>query len=805
MTKLSLKGLAGRPLRTLLTTFAIVLGVALVTGALTLTDTQRKAADALSSAAYDGTDAVVTANTAFSIDASDWAARRPTVDAAVLADVRALPEVAVAVGDITDMEARLIGQDGKPLGEGPYFGVGFDARAQGAEQVTPFRLEDGRWATGPGEVVIDAATAEDEGFALGESIRVATAAGTNPFEVVGVSRFGEVKTLGPATVAVFDLRAAQTLFGKEDGFDSILVAGREGTSPADVRQAVGSTLGERAEVLSAVEHDRFTFDGLKMFISIIKTVLLVFGGVAILVGALTILNSLSITVAQRTRELGLLRLVGADRRQVLRSVLLEATVIGLLGSAAGLAVGFALAKGLQGLFASLGLDLPRTDMTLATGTIVVAFIVGTLVTLVAGLVPAVRATRIAPVAALRDAEAGSVRGGIVARAMRPVVSVLGRPGERIAGVAGMLARRNALRRPGRTVATASALTIGVALVTLVAILAAGLRDTTTGDLERRLNATHAVLGADGWSPTDPDIARKVAAAPGVESVTAVRQDVASAFGENERVNAVDPATATEMLRFTWAEGSADAIASLGGEGAVVDEKWASEHDLGVGDRFEITSIAGEKLALTVRGIESSPVMDALDLGPITIGDEAFAAGRFAATNNVYTLVDAPGAGPAVEQAVAAHPEVQAMTKAALVELRTKDIDTLLAIFAVLLALAVLVSLFGIVNALVLSIFERRRELGMLAAIGMTRRQVRRMVRHESIVTALLGVTTGIAFGLLLGWGVTSAFADEGLTFALPTGQLVVLAIVAVICGILAAVLPARRASRLSPLSALAYE
>ena len=805
MTRLSLKGLAGRPLRTLLTTFAIVLGVALVTGAMTLTDTQRKAADALSSAAYNGTDAVVTSKTAFRIDSDDWMAQRPTVDAAVLDKVRALPEVGVAVGDITDQQARVIGEDGKPLGEGPYFGVGLDAAQPGSEQVTPFRLDDGRWAAGAGEVVLDAGTAEDQGFATGDTVKVSTPAGTQPFEIVGIARFGAVKTLGTATVAVFDLGTARGLFDKGDAFDSILVAGREGTPAADVRSAVAGAVGPENDVSTAADHDRFTFEGLKMFISIIKTVLMVFGGVAVLVGALTILNSLSITVAQRTRELGLMRLVGADRRQVLRTVMFEALVIGLLGSAAGLAVGFALAKGLQGLFTSLGLDLPRTDMTLAAGTVVVAFIVGTLVTLIAGLVPAFRATRIAPVAALRDAEAGDVRGGIVGRAIRPVVSLLGRPGERVGGAAGLLARRNALRRPGRTLATASALTIGVALVVLVAVLAAGLRDTTTGDLERRVNATHAVVGSDGWSPIDPKVVDAVAATPGVERVSGVRQDVASAFGDNERVNAVDPATASRMLGFTWTEGSAESIAGLGGDGAVVDEKWAGENGLGMGERFALTSPAGERLDLTVRGIESSPVLDALDLGPITIGDEAFAAADFAAKRNVYTFVDAPGAGDALERAMAPHPDAQALTKAALIDLRTKDIDTLLAIFAVLLALAVLVSLFGIVNALVLAIFERRRELGMLAAIGMTRRQVRRMVRHESIVTALLGVTTGIAVGLLLGWGVTSAFAEEGFTFALPTGQLIVLAIVAVLSGILAAVLPARRASRMSPLSALAYE
>ena len=801
MFRLTVKGLAARPLRTALTTLAIVLGVALVSGALTLTDTQRKGADALSSASYDGTDAVVSAKTAFAVDSSDdWTVQKPTIPAATLDAVRAVPEVGVAVGDVTDQNAKIIGKDGKPIGQGPYFGVGFDAGVEGAERVSPFRLKDGRWADGAGEVVIDAKTADDEGYGIGDSVKIATLDGTKPFEIVGVSSFGEVKSIGVATTAVFDLEAAQQLFHKGHGYDSILVAGAEGAEGESVRRAIAAAVPD-AQVQTAADNDRFTFDGLEMFISIIRTILLAFGGVAILVGALTILNSLSITVAQRTRELGLVRLIGASRRQVLATVVLEAFAIGLVGSVVGLGVGYGLAAGLQSAFAAIGLDLPEAGTVFSTQTVVISMLVGTVITTLAGIVPAVRATRIAPVTALRDASEGSRRTGIAGRVIRPVVSLLGRPAEKVGGVAGVLARRNALRQPGRTAATAGALTVGVALVMVVAVMAAGLRDTTEGSAERRVASSHVVLGQDGWSPLAPRVSETVAKADGVNAVATVKQDGARVFGDTERVNGLS-AGSDALFKFEWAEGSATAD-SLASDGAIVDEGWAEEHDLGVGGRFTLTAPGGDEIPLTIKAIEKSSVFDAIDLGPITIGSAVYER-SFENDRTVYTFVDAESTD-AVERALAPFPDAKVFDKDDFVQNRTEGIDILMGIFVVLLALAVIVSLFGIVNALVLATFERRRELGMLAAVGMTRRQIRRMVRHESIVTALLGVATGVVAGLALAYAVTSALSDEGLTFVLPGGTLVALVVVGILAGVLAAVLPARRAARMSPLSALAYE
>jgi putative ABC transport system permease protein len=793
MIRVTLKGLAARPVRTLLSALAIVVGVAFVCAALTLTGAMRGAADSLSSAAYDGTDAVVTTKTAFEPGMDSWA-QTPPLPSATLAEVRDAPGIDVAVGDVSD-QAQIIGRDGKPVGDGPYFGSGFDARTPGAEGLTPFRLGDGRWAAAPGEVVIDQGTAEKEDYAVGDRIRVSTRGEAGEFEIVGVATFADVKSLGTATFAVFDLAAAQTLFDKAGGYDRILVAGDT--------SGLAAAAGADTQIRSAAADDRFDLEGLKTIVGILRTVLLAFAGVALLVGAFTIFNALSIAIAQRTRELGLLRMVGASRRQVRRGVLLEALAIGLGASAVGLAAGLLLASGLEGLFGAMDLSLPIAGLSLSGGTVVAALLVGTGVTLVAAMLPARRATRVAPVAALRDAGGAEQRLRLPGRAVRVVTGLVGRPSARIGGSAGSLARRNAMRHPGRTAATACALLIGVALVTAVTVVATGLQDVSSGSLERRIQATAVVGNADGWSPIDPAVERAAAAAPGVTAVSSLRQDGALAFGDEEGVNAVDPATVTQLFAYDLKAGDEAAIAGLGRDGALVDDGWAAEHGLEVGDAFTITPPTGTDLRLTVRAIEESPVLDVLSLGPITISQEAF-EGAFATDRNRFTLV-AGGDVAGLREALAAFPEVEVSSKAAFVTTQTEWIAHVLAILWVLLALAVIVSLFGIVNTLVLATFERRRELGTLRAMGMSRRQLRRMVRHESVITALMGALPGIAVGLGLAFAAVAALGEYGLEFVIPVGALVAVAVIAVLAGMAAAVLPARRAARTDVLTALAYE
>ena len=570
----------------------------------------------------------------------------------------------------------------------------------------------------------------------------------------------------------------------------------------DVRRSVAAAAGPRAEVRTAAADDRFTFDSLRTFVNIIRAILLAFAAVAVLVGAFTIFNTLSITVAQRTREFGLLRMVGASRRQVRRNVLLEALAIGLLASGIGIVAGLGIEAGLNALFSAVGLELPATGTVISARTLIVSVAVGTLTTVIAAALPARRATRISPVAALRDAGPDEAHVKRFARFVRAVASVVGRPAERLGGSAGRLARRNAMRNPGRTAVTASALMIGVALVTAVTVVAKGLDNQSRGTLDRHVQAQAVITGADGWSPIDPAIERAAAAAPGVKAVTSLRQDGALAFGSQQGVNAVDPATVNALFGFDWKAGGPQALAALGTDGAVLDEGFARKHGLGVGDTFDVTSMRGTTLHLTVRGIEDSPVLDVLSLGPITISQAAFAT-AFDNARNRLTLVDGPV--DAVRRALAPYPDAKVLAKDEFIDDQTQFIGQILAILWVLLALAVIVSLFGIVNTLVLSTFERTRELGTLRAVGMSRRQVRRMVRHESVITALIGAVLGIAAGLALAGVLVAWLGQYGLEFAVPAGSLIAVAIVAALAGVLAAALPARRASRLDVLSALAYE
>ncbi len=799
MIRVGLRALAARKARTVLTMVAIVLGVGMVAAAFTVTDTMRRGTDSLSTAAYGGTDAVVAGRQAFEgSTGTSWALQRPRVDAATLERVRSVPSVGVAVGDIVDQQTKVIGSDGKPAGTGPYFGIGLDPSAPKA--LNPLRIVDGRFASGPGEVVVDQATADAEKLKVGASVKVAAEATTASYRVVGVARFGDVKTLGSASVAVFDLPTAQRALGRVGEFDDILVAGRDGVAPSTLRAALDDALPANIAVQSAVANDRYQFSDLDTIVDILRGVLLAFGIIAVLVGGFTIANALSITVAQRSRELGLLRMVGASRGQVLRSVLVEAVALGVVASVLGIAAGYGLAAGITSLFDAMGMGLPAGSMSLAGGTVVAAMLVGVVVTTLAGLIPAIRATRVPPVAVLRAAELRTP--GRIGRAVRSLVSVIGRPAQRLGGAAGDLARRNAMRQPGRTFATAGALTIGVALVTVVTVVGAGLKDTTSTSLERRVSADHVVVATDDWSPLPTAVARDVARADGVRTVSSIAQDAGQAFGDVEIVNAIDPKTLPSVMRFDWERGSDSVPGSLGSDGAIVDDGWATEHKLGVGDRFTVTSAKGVRVPLTVRGIEHSPVLDLLGLGPITMGTPAYDR-AFDNHRGVITFVQG-GSAASIRSALGGHPDAKVQSEAKWIDTRAASLDQLLAVFYVLLALAVIVSLFGIVNTLVLSTFERTRELGMLRAVGMTRRQMRRMVRHESIITAALGAVTGIALGLGLAAIVVAAFGDAGLAYAVPAGSLITFVAVAVVAGVLAAIAPARRAAKMSPMEALSW-
>ena len=589
MTRVALKSLSERRMRTVLTALAIVLGVAMISGAYTLTDTMGNAANSLSKSSYHGTDAVVSVKPPVARTSDDNTGDSAPLPASVLGRVRKVPGVGTALGNISD-QAKIIGKDGKVAGSGPYFGQGVDGSSNAISKLTPFKLRDGHFASSPAQVVIDAGTADKNKLSVGDRVRVQANGPVRSFRISGIATFGDVNSLGTATFAVFDLHAAQSLFHKRGQFTEVLVAGDGSLSAHALRKRLATDLPPRLQVQSAEANDRFTLDGLKQFVNIIQIVLVAFGGVAVFVGAFTIMNTLSITVAQRSRELAMLRTIGASRRQVLRSVVGEAFAMGVFASLVGLVAGLGLAALLQSVLASAGLDLPQTGTVFAMRTVLVSLVVGVGVTVLAGLGPALRATRVSPVTVLREGSEippsrigrhatliavvvtalalailgiGMFAGGIDAngrlallapgalllfvgvalvspKLVRPLASVLGAPARRFGGSAGSLARQNSMRNPGRTAATAAALMIGIALVAFVAVIGQGMKSATRGSLENSVRGNYVLVGQDNWSPIDPAVTRAAAKVPGVRVASGVEEDVARAFGKRTKVDAVDP-------------------------------------------------------------------------------------------------------------------------------------------------------------------------------------------------------------------------------------------------------------------------
>jgi putative ABC transport system permease protein len=855
----ALRGLAGRKLRATLTALAIVLGVAMMSGTYVLTDTIDKAFSEIFDESYAGTDVVVSGEGA-DISFQGLSATAPPVDESLVEEVRALPSVEAAAGGVFDeVNTKIIGSDGKAINTqgAPSLGIGIETGPE-AGRFNPLNLVEGRWAEGGREVVIDAGTADREGYDVGETIAVSTLKPKQDFEVVGIAKFGDVDSLGTATFAVFELRTAQELLDREGQVDEISVAGREGTTAEQLMSEIRPVLPETAQVRSADVEAQEEKDEISEFTSFIEYFLLAFAAIALFVGAFVIFNTLSITVAQRTREFATMRTVGASRRQILWSVIVEALTIGVLASIIGLFVGFGLAIGLNELFKALDLELPTTSMVFATRTIVVSLLVGTLIALAAGLLPALRATRVPPIAAVREgfivpksrfsafapylavvtialavALLGyamfrdgldtfprllSIAGGVLvlfvgvamitSRLVRPLATLVGWPAQTIGGVAGNLARGNSIRNPGRTASTAAALMIGIALVTFVAVLASGMKASNRGAIEDQVIADYVVTAQDGFSPFVAAAGDAVAQSPDAEVVANVRSDLGKVGDSSTYITGIEPNTILETYRFEWKEGNDSLVSRLGENGAIVDANFAEDNDITMGEQISVLVASGQTLDVEVLGLYEPPPFYPL-LGGVSVSKETFDS-VFERPRNQFTFVNVAG-GPtdaatrSLEAATAEFPDANVQTREAWIKQQDEDFSQFLIMLYVLLALSVIVSIFGMVNTLVLSVFERTRELGLLRAVGMTRRQARRMVRHESVITALIGAALGLPLGVFLAALVTQALREFDLRFSVPWGQLVVFAVIAIVVGVLAAILPARRAARLNVLRALQYE
>jgi putative ABC transport system permease protein len=860
MRRVVLKGLAWRKIRGVLTSLAIVLGVAMVSGAFVLTDTMKKAADNLEAGSYAGIDGIVTGVASFR-DENSWQ-KTPSISQTLVGKVRQVPQIATAVGTVLD-QAKLVNAKGEVIGQPPNFAVGIDAVRPGADRVNPLTLGSGRWATHSGEVAIDAGTARREHLSLGDSVGVVTTGPLRSLTIVGLVKWGNVDSLGTATVAAFDLSTAQALFDKQGEVDSISVAGRSGVTSTAVREAVaGALAGTPTKVQTASAADPFDFNGLKSFVTFIKFFLLAFAGIALFVGAFIIFNTFSITVAQRAREFALLRTIGASRRQVLRSVVLEAFVIGLVATVVGAGLGVLIAKLLNAVMKMVEIDLPQAGAVFALRTVLVSVLVGVVVTVAAGLIPAVRATRVPPVSLLREGGTlpksrmspvtpfiaiGATAGGfallvygmfghgggafvhvlasaagtlamfigvalLAPRLVRPIAWAVGAPAARLAGAPGRLARENATRNPGRTAVTASALMIGLALVTFVTVLAQGIRSSWGSTVRKQVSADYILTTSSGWDSFSPSAAAAIAGASGVETVSSVRNGAVRVGDSQTTATGLDTATVRRFFHFTWVDGSNATLGKFGDDGAIVLKNFAKDHDLQVGDPFRVEAPDGATANLVVRGIHKPAGLDSL-LGSVAVSNRVYGT-LFAHPRNTMAFVSTKEGAPraSLEDALSRYPDVTLNTESEFVKDQNAWIDKMLNLLYVLLGLSVLVSLFGIVNTLVLSIVERTRELGALRAVGMTRRQMRRMIRHESVITALIGATMGIVLGIGLAALVIRRLSDysvstggDGMHLAVPVASLAVFALAAVVAGVVAAALPARRAGKLNVLEALQYE
>jgi putative ABC transport system permease protein len=845
MFKATVRGMLAHKLRLGLTTASIALGVAFLAGTLILTDTMKVAFEQLFGKVSAGTDAVVRQEASFDQSEGIGLSRAP-IEAGVLDQVEAVDGVRAAEGSISGY-ALLTDTEGKAVttaGGAPTMGYNLPADEQLRGDVV---VRTGRAPSGPDEVAIDASSAEDHDIPLGATIKVLFRGPTEEFTVVGTVGFGDSKDLGGTTAAYFDTDTAATLLGEPGTYDSIGVSGEDGVSDKTLAKRLDAVVPDGAEAVTGAAVAQESSDAITEDLKFVTILFGIFAGIALFVGSFIIWNTFTMIVSQRSREIALLRAVGATRRQVMRNLVTEAFLLGVFASAVGLALGVGVAKGLTFLMDAVGFSLPSTATQLQARTVVVSLLVGTLVTVVASLVPARRATKVLPVEALREATPGSrppsrtravlgtllgvggltgvvaglynggggqlVMVGILAvvvgvmtlapLAARPFAAAIGAP-LRLRGLPGDLARQNAMRNPRRTASTAAALMIGLTLVVSMGVFASSLKASFSDILGDSTNAdlylTSASAQAEGYSP---EASRAAAAVAGVRLVSPTGFGEARIEGTTTFYSSVDPATADAALDLDVSSGSAS---DLGSDGVLVKKKVAKANGWRVGDPIQAEFAETGEQSLRVAGIydRSGGFIDS-DYVLGLPAQEAFAGDRLDA-NAIVILekgADLATVKNGIATALADHPDTRVLDQEEFEKVASGFIDQLLTFVSVMLLLAVFIALLGIVNTLALSVYERTRELGLLRAVGATRGQVRAMVRWESVVISLIGALAGAVLGTGIGVTLAQALKDEGIkAISVPVPQIALYVALAAVAGILAAVGPARSAARVDVLKAV---
>ena len=849
MTKLVLRGIAARKARALLTALAVLLGVAMIAGSYVLTDTINRSFEQIFKQGEKGVAVEVTPHETISTDQGP-----PPFPESYLQKVRAIDGVKVAAGGIFD-QVSILKRNGKPL---QTTGAPNFLASVPPKQIDPFRYVEGRPPRAEDEVALDKFTADRHKFHVGDRIGIAGKVPKRTYKLVGIARYGSVASFGGASIAVVTLKQAQELTGNVGKLQSIQVAHSPTLSDQELKKRIRAALPRSVDVRTGQEQAAKQSSDQKKNFSFLTTILVAFGFIALFVGGFIIFNTFSITVAQRTREFGMLRTLGASRRQILFSVFAEALVIGVIAAGLGLIGGVLYAKGIDALFVAIGVDLPSSGTVVLTRTIIVAVLVGVVLTVAASLFPAIRATRVTPLEALREGSGarpprpfkryiagtallvlgvGAMALGLFAASnsntalslvgigtllvflgaamlspllVPPIARAASWPIVKLRGLTGQLARENTMRNPSRTAVTASALMIGLALVTFVAVFAAGLKAGINNTIDQSFRGDFLLQNSDGFSPIPAPAGTEVAKLPTVGAVSPWRLSRGKAAGiaGNSEVLGLDPKIAQEGIKLEWVKGSPSTLQDLQPGQAILDRKYADDHKLGVGDTIRMTTPTARHVRFKVVGTVKDKSNFLGDIVvPLSVVERQFGEHQ----DSVAIVSLKPGAN--VNQAKtqitrlldARFPTVQSLNQRELKKNQSKGFNQLLGLIYALLSLAVIVSIFGIVNTLVLTIHERTRELGLLRAVGMSRRQVRRLVRYESVVTALIGAILGAVLGVFFAVIVSRPIADEGFVLTIPVGSIVFFLLFSVLAGVLAAIPPARRASRLDVLEALAYE
>jgi putative ABC transport system permease protein len=847
--KFALKALRTRKLRSVLTGVAILLGTAMIAGTFILTDQVSGAFDDIFKKANEGTDVILTQKTSFE---SQQQQPGPLPES-LIATVAKVPGVAVAEGQIGGLGALVV--DGKYVG--PSSGAPPLVFSTPSERFNSNTIVDGTFPTKHGEVAVDKALADREQLKVGQQVGLTTRIGQQPVTISGIFKFGDANSIGGATLTAVTLKDAQDWYDRKGQVSTILVGGDPGVSPNDLASRVQAAVPANVLVETGTANaDRQSSD-INDNLGFLKQFLFVFAVIALLVGAFIIFNVFSITVAQRIRELAMLRTVGASRWQLLRSVLAEAFVIGLLASIVGVGVGVLFAKAVNLMFDAAGFGLPTAGITIKPRTVIVPILVGTIVTVLAAFIPGLRATKIPPIAALREGSTlprsrwsrfspyiggllgligiGSIAAGFSSNGavgqrigaiafgalailigvgmltrfvIRPLARALGWPIQKLAGNSGKLGRENAMRNTSRTATTAAALTVGVGLVVFISVFVAGLKGSFIDALDNTLRSDLIVVN-EGFTPLPTGVVKASEAAPGVDSALGIGfAEVRLDSGTTETLSAVDPAQAASLVTFDWQNGGSDQLLGrLGTDGAIVERDFAKTHNLRTGTRFGITTLDGKKARFRVLGEYRDPQL----FTGFVVANAAY--DRLVVDKEVGVLLVKFAGGvatkdgkAAVESALkATYPSAKVRTNQEYKDFVGKQINQILTIFYALLAFSIVISLFGVLITLLLAVYERTREIGMLRAIGTTRGQMRSIIFSESAITCAIGGIIGIGVGLLFGYLIARGLENEGIQFSVPVGTIIVVFVLAVLAGLLAALAPARRAAKLQPLEALHYE